>query len=398
MEPTNKINRRKFLQKAGMTIAGTVVLSPILGIKQGCRRLKEGPVQLSDVLHVKVAGQEGRFLGWPANNGMWTWDAGREILVGYTDGNWVQQEGHNIGEIRQSNLARSTDGGITWKSEYPDNFVGNENIPQPSPGNINFGHPDFALRVAAMGYHGTDDPAGRFFISYDRGKNWVGSHRFNELNDDPNLKGMEITARTSYLVTGPDSCQIFMSARNPELEFASRLDKSFVAETTNGGRTFNFISWIVPWTDPYRAVMPSTVKTNDGRIVVAVRCRNPRNIEQECWIDTYVSIDGGRSWSFLSKVGITGLHNGNPPGLAALKDGRLACAYGNRSIRKMLVRVSDDGGHTWGKEMVIRDNPLNHDIGYPQLVQNAGGEMVAIYYIATEEHPHSYVEASIWNP
>jgi hypothetical protein len=32
--------------------------------------------------HTIVAFEEGRFHGWPANNGVWVW--GNEILVGFT--------------------------------------------------------------------------------------------------------------------------------------------------------------------------------------------------------------------------------------------------------------------------------------------------------------------------
>ena len=55
------------------------------------------------------------------------------------------------------------------------------------------------------------------------------------------------------------------------------------------------------------------------------------------WIDAYRSTDDGASWSFLSRVGETGGWNGNPPALARLRDGRLCCAYGNRSRRQMLA-------------------------------------------------------------
>lgn len=58
------------------------------------------------------------------------------------------------------------------------------------------------------------------------------------------------------------------------------------------------------------------------------------------------SWDNGRTWSFLSKAGATGLHNGNPPGLALLEDGRLACSYANRDLQQMLVRFSSDNGKT----------------------------------------------------
>ena len=255
------------------------------------------------------------------------------------------------------------------------------------------------MRVSAAGYIESDDTKGRFFISCDRCKTWEGPYRFNELDADNNLEGMEITSRNSYIVTGANSAQIIMTAKNHELQYASRRDKPFIAETTDGGKTFKFISWIVPWTDECnRAAMPSTVRTNDGKIIVAVRVRNPRVADIPCWIDTYVSEDNGRNWSFLSKVGETGLHNGNPAGLALLADGRIACCYANRTLRQILVRLSSDNGKTWGEEIVIRDNPFEYDLGYPQILQNNEGKLVALYYIAGEEWPHSFIESAIFKP
>ncbi len=217
--------------------------------------------------------------------------------------------------------------------------------------------------------------------------------------DNPNLEGMECTSRTGYLVTGKQSCLVFMSAR-PKENGAGR-DKSFVAETTDGGKSFQFISWIVPLDDPNRAVMPAVVMTGDGTIVVALR---RRIIGQDvCWVDCYSSSDKGRTWSFLSRVGETGSHNGNPPALALLKDGRLACAYGDRSRVRMFVRMSSDHGHSWGDELVLRedfqpDSFGDKDFGYPRLVQNHEGEMLALYYWANSEHPQHHIAASIWKP
>ena len=102
---------------------------------------------------------------------MWKCDNGREILVGFTDGSYQEQSGHNIGKEQLTNLARSKDGGKTWIWEDPDNFVGDDGKVNPSPGNIRFDHPGFALLIAATGYHGTRDKRSRFYISYDRGKN-----------------------------------------------------------------------------------------------------------------------------------------------------------------------------------------------------------------------------------
>ena len=159
------------------------------------------------------------------------------------------------------------------------------------------------------------------------------------------------------------------------------------------------ISWVIPFTDDCnRAAMPSTVRTKDGKTFVAVRVRDPRDDDSICRVDTYISEDNGRTWSFLSKVGDTGLQNGNPRTLTLLRDGRVACSYANRSLQQMLVRFSSDDGATWDEEIVIRDNQHSHDMGYPQMVQNANGNLVALYYLATDERPHSYIEAAIFKP
>jgi hypothetical protein len=115
-------------------------------------------------------------------------------------------------------------------------------------------------------------------------------------------------------------------------------------------------------------------------------------------VDLFASSDGGRNWSWRSRVGETGLHNGNPPALTLLRDGRLACVYGNRTRRQILLRTSADGGRSWSGERLIRANPFSYDLGYPQAAQNHRGELVVLYYLATEDRPHSYIEAALLRP
>src|SRR5271170_3297013 len=66
------------------------------------------------VRHVVVYREEGRFAGWPANHGMWSW--GDELLVGFSRG-FDKDRGpfHHIDKERpeQFLLARSHDGGRT---------------------------------------------------------------------------------------------------------------------------------------------------------------------------------------------------------------------------------------------------------------------------------------------
>ena len=102
----------------------------------------------------------GRFCGWPANTGIWSW--GDEILVGFTLGAYKEHlKGHSIDDDKPSEtvLARSPDGGESWNLEKPEGLISGEEIhPIPCAGGINFTHPDFAMTC-----RGT-----RFYVSYDR--------------------------------------------------------------------------------------------------------------------------------------------------------------------------------------------------------------------------------------
>ena len=108
----------------------------------GARRI----LSRRDMEHSVVTALDGRFAGWPANNGAWGFDGGREVLVGFTDGPWVQTEGHNTQEPYTSHLSRSV-GGSEWANETPSNFVGRCAAPTPPPGGIDFSSPGFALRA-----------------------------------------------------------------------------------------------------------------------------------------------------------------------------------------------------------------------------------------------------------
>ena len=71
------------------------------------------------VKHVEVYNEPGRFAGWPANNGIWSWD--NEIVVGFTLGYHKDKSGHTIDPDQTSGprQARSLDGGVTWTIEAP---------------------------------------------------------------------------------------------------------------------------------------------------------------------------------------------------------------------------------------------------------------------------------------
>lgn len=355
-----------------------------------------GETQAADAVRQLVVYQEpGHFAGWPANNGIWAWQD--EILVGFTLGVYeADDESHSIdrdGPTRAV-LARSLDGGETWKLEDPGNFVGDEGTPAPAPGGIDFGNPDLALRVGGPPpYHQTGNT---FFVSGDRGRTWRGPYLFS------GLEKLKLTARTDYLL-GPQDALLFLSADQPGVKAGNYQDRAFVARATDGGRSFEFVSWITREPHTTRSVMPSSARVSSSEIVTALRRRDDSNSTRRNWIDLHASTDNGATWELRSKVADTdrpeSAHNGNPPALVRLRDGRIVVTYGYRSkpygIR---ARISRDTGRTWGPEIVLRDDGATWDLGYSRSVQRGDGKIVTIYYYTTAGRPEQHIAATIWDP
>src|SRR5262249_30706881 len=80
------------------------------------------------VSHSIVYRESGRFGGWPANHGIWSW--GNEIVVGFRSAHFkVMPVGHARDPQKPEDeyQARSLDGGKTWTVEKPRELVRPEN-------------------------------------------------------------------------------------------------------------------------------------------------------------------------------------------------------------------------------------------------------------------------------
>jgi len=326
------------------------------------------------VKHVIVYKQPGRFCGWPANNGIWSW--GNEIVVGFHLGYYKASENHHSIARDKPNervLARSLDGGENWKLEKPKG-LNSKKEPVPCPGGIDFTHPDFAMTCRGQ----------KFWFSYDRCKSWQGPYKLPEFGQK------KIMARTDYIVNGQNDCLIFLTASKTN----GKEGRPFCARTIDGGKTLNFVSWIGPEPEGF-SIMPSTVRTSKKQLVSAIR-RKEKGLG---FIDVYVSNDNGQSWELLSKLANTGKRGGNPPSMVRLRDGRIAATYGYRSkpygIR---AKISRDNGKTWGSEIHLRDDGRTWDLGYCRTVKRPDGKLVTAYYYTTKKNPQQHIAATIWDP
>lgn len=350
------------------------------------------------IRHVVVYREDGRFAGWPANHGIWSW--GDEILVGFSRGTYRDRgRFHHIDHDKPEEflLARSRDGGEHWAVERPSPpgalagtaGMRHGRLPESSPierpealdAPIDFRNPDLALTVRM---ENSNNGMSRFYYSYNRGHAWRGPFAL-PLFDQPGVMG-----RTDYLVEGREDCLLFLTASKAD----RREGRPFCARTSDGGKTWRFVAFIGPEPSGY-AIMPATVRVAPGELVTTIRRRDG----ERSWIDAYGSRDDGKSWDLLSTPEPSTGDGGNPPSLVRLDDGRLCLVYGVRAAPYSIrARISEDRGRTWGRAIVLRDDGGSTDLGYVRSVVRSDGRVVSVYYFSDRETPTRYIAATIFAP
>jgi hypothetical protein len=344
------------------------------------------------VKHIGIYREKGRFGGWPANHGIWSW--GNEILVGFSAAYFKKREWmyHQADPEKPEApaFARSRDGGETWSVwEAPEQML-------PRWGGRSGRAPDERMDFSASGFAMTlrfnNNHAGPtvFWYSLDKGERWRGPFEFPSLG----LRG--IAGRTDYLVFGRHEAMHFLT----EAKRDNREGRPFCARTRNGGLSWEFVSYIGPEPAGF-AIMPSTLALTDGTLLTAIRRREARSATagQRDWLDTYISANQGKSWTMLAPAVEDTGRGGNPAALVRLPDGRLCLNYGYRSEPyTMRARLSTDGGRTWGRDILLREGGKAPDLGYPRSVVRPDGKIVTVYYFNDDVHNERFIEAVIWDP
>ena len=339
------------------------------------------------IRNVTVYKQAGRFGGWPANHGIWTW--GNEILVGFSAAyfKFVSPDRHPYDHSKPEvpTLARSLDGGETWKIETPPG------LRPPAQGGIlrdltepiDFTAPGFAMK---LWFGDASKGPSWLWYSTDRGHAWLGPFRV------PDFGQPAVAARTDYIVNGKRDAFLFLTAAKKN----GREGRVFCARTTDGGVHWRFVSWIGEEPAGF-SIMPSSVRISPTEIVTATRVKLDQSTSR---IDLYASTDNASTWSLRSRVTeSTGAFSGNPPSMIRLRDGRLAVTYGVRSAPfGIRARLSSDEGRTWSEEIVLRDDAAAWDTGYTRSAQRPDGNIVTVYYIPEKPQSERIIAATIWDP
>ena len=337
--------------------------------------------------NVTVFKEKNRFAGWPANYGIWSW--GNEIVTGFTLGyhdDDPKQTSHPIKDPTTTRQVRSIDGGKTWKVEKPSFLDENEKQKEATafPDNIDFTQPDFAFKFRHF------NESEGFYYSTDRCKTWIGPFTI------PLFGRKGLLTRTDYIINGKHDMLVFITSEKDN----GKEGWPFCARTTDGGKTWQHVGWIgeQPSVDGYGyAIMPSTVRLENGALLSAIRRGGFIDGKKSWWLESFLSPDDGKSWYMLDEPYIN--NSGNPASMITLQDGRVVITYGSRHAPNGIrARISEDQGQTWGEEIILRDDGDSWDIGYPRTIQRADGKIVTVYYFKDTSSKERYISATIWDP
>ena len=365
--------------------------------------------------HVVVYRDEQYFSAWPFNGGFWQFADG-ELVVGFVRGrvDYAKPEtvGHSQVDVDNGEQVtlRSTDGGRTWPLETMnivytrpafDEVTGNLQaalLPEQPP-----------LDPTADGYcllSGYGIPirdkyphVAWVMVSTDRAKTWLDPVRV------PHYRFAYMGGRPSYLVREDGMLLLFIhAARTPDPtgnQATSPVAVPIIMGSPNGGRTWGVISEVPMTPERPAGIMPYPLQLPNGRILIAVRRQyQGTGGTPGAYTQIYCSDDGARTWAFLSRVNDWGA----PANLVQLDDGRIVCVYGYRQPAfGIRARVSEDGGSTWGEEIVLRDDGGTWDLGYPRTHLRSDGSLVTVYYFNDKTDPIQcgggvrYIATTIWS-
>jgi sialidase-1 len=232
-----------------------------------------------------------------------------------------------------------------------------------------------------------------FVTSSDNGKTWSEASFFD-------VKGMPFTGiegPTDAPIEMPDG-SIIMAVIGYGLNGDSKNVGSVMVRSTDKGKSWKYVSTIA--SDPgglKKGFMePGIVRTKSGRLIVGLR-----NHADENAIYVTYSDDNGKTWVPVFKTPMIG----HPTDLIQLKDGRIVATYGiregnGRHTEPGGIRacMSSDNGQTWDidHEVILRDDFINWDIGYPESLEMEDGRVMTVYYFNL--FGKYFIGSTFWKP
>jgi len=359
------------------------------------------PAKNTNAEHFVVYRNESEFAAWPYYCGLWK-TADGSIVAGFkrvpSDYGRPDAVDHtnltrNMGEIV---VIRSRDNGRSWDQDSivpvfdmlikeESDFPGGKAADWSGLPPLDFSDRDTLLMGGGIPALFANPAEGWMRASTDGGRTWR-PHRLLEKDD---FASVSIPGSTMYSLRG-DGTMLFGVHTYAE---GAQGPRPIVYATANG-RDFHYLGSMIPFEprDPYYPggspfaaaphFYPRPVVLNDGRVISPLRYQ--RDARYNIWTEVHESLDGGRTWRWLSRVNDWGA----PGDIVPMQDGRVVCVYGFRNAPQGIrYRVSENGGLTWGREMILRDDGGSWDVGYPRVIEIEPGKLLSTYYINLKDDP-----------
>ena len=350
----------------------------------------------ADAEHITIYRDPEYYAGFPFNHNFWTFPDG-DLLINFARARCSYGQSYDLmhgvvdGMHGEYVTLRSTDGGETWPidslqvlgtHQALERQVVSGLAPEAPAEPLDWTSPDFCVTTGFGGPPILAQHLGYLQYSRDRGRSWEGPYRL------PSMGFSKVYVKPDYLVRPDGLVLLFVTVGRGPTPARYDVASLFVAiyATTDGGLTWEYLSSIHrtnPDAEYVGHIYASPVMLPNGRIVTTVRCFFPGGGSKVRgwgapegggayeWTEVFESDDGGRTWQFLSRPNDWGA----PAPLVLLDDGRLLTVYGYRvKAYGIRARISEDGGRTWGPELILRDDGGSGDLGYPRIVKLPGGK------------------------
>jgi hypothetical protein len=127
----------------------------------------------------------------------------------------------------------------------------------------------------------------------------------------------------------------------------------------------------------------SVVKTPDNKLLAVMRTKRKSKWAEASLISRFT--DG--QWTEPIAVTEPMQH---PANLLVLSDSRKLLTYTDRNYdnQRILLKLSNDNGHTWSKEQQLGESFINCDFGYPSTVEIVPGKLLTVFYVNSIENPY----------
>jgi sialidase-1 len=386
--PVQMTTRRAVFKSSAAIAAGIVLGSN--------RRLRASPSV--EVLETRVISRQAQYYhGWPTvarrKNGrlLLAWSGGREAHV------------CPFGRVE---YMTSDDEGRTWTwprvlldSAIDDRDAG---VVETAKGSI------LVTSFTSLAYEASlkkaeKSEAGKGWVA-ERLAAWQGVHaRLDESGRQADLGQWMLRSTDGGRTWSPRYSSIVNSPHGPIQLADGRLlyagkelwtgqKRTGVCESTDDGQTWRWLAEI-----PLREGDQATeyhelhaVEADGGRVIVQIRNHNKANEGETLQTE---STDGGRTWSQPHAIGVWGL----PSHLLRLRNGHLLMTYGyRRPPFGNQARLSSDAGKTWSEAMMISEDGLGGDLGYPSTVELADGQLLSVWYEVRKESKKAVLRQARW--